>query len=62
MISILKLDVFNQMGSAWKKLTKVSNAKEAKQTISIILLLIMGGHGGLNILPQKKWNVYRKDN
>ena len=22
----------------------------------------MGGHGGLNILPQKKWNVYRKDN
>lgn len=18
----------------------------------------MGGHGGLNILPQKKWNVY----
>ncbi|SCL98446.1 conserved Plasmodium protein, unknown function, partial [Plasmodium chabaudi chabaudi] len=22
---------------------------------------IMGGHGGLNILPQKKWNVYRKD-
>ncbi|GAB66191.1 hypothetical protein PCYB_083520 [Plasmodium cynomolgi strain B] len=21
----------------------------------------MGGHGGLNILPQKKWNVYRKD-
>ena len=22
----------------------------------------MGGHGGLNILPQKTWNVYRKDN
>lgn len=22
----------------------------------------MGGHGGLNILPQKKWNVYRQDN
>ena len=22
----------------------------------------MGGHGGLNILPQKKWNVYRRDN
>lgn len=21
----------------------------------------MGGHGGLNILPQKKWNVYRAD-
>ncbi|CRG95370.1 conserved Plasmodium protein, unknown function [Plasmodium gallinaceum] len=21
----------------------------------------MGGHGGLNILPQKKWNVYRND-
>ncbi|EAN31538.1 hypothetical protein TpMuguga_04g00186 [Theileria parva strain Muguga] len=21
----------------------------------------MGGHGGLNILPQKKWNVYRHD-
>lgn len=21
----------------------------------------MGGHGGLNILPQKKWNVYRED-
>ncbi|KAK2194821.1 uncharacterized protein BdWA1_003709 [Babesia duncani] len=21
----------------------------------------MGGHGGLNILPQKKWNVYRQD-
>lgn len=22
----------------------------------------MGGHGGLNILPQKRWNVYRPDN
>jgi hypothetical protein len=22
----------------------------------------MGGHGGLNILPQKKWNVYNWDN
>ena len=22
----------------------------------------MGGHGGLNILPQKTWNVYRGDN
>jgi hypothetical protein len=22
----------------------------------------MGGHGGLNILPQKTWNVYRRDN
>ena len=22
----------------------------------------MGGHGGLNILPQKKWNVYNPDN
>ena len=22
----------------------------------------MGGHGGLNILPQKSWNVYRQDN
>lgn len=22
----------------------------------------MGGHGGLNILPQKKWNVYNHDN
>eukprot|EP01070_Trichotokara_eunicae_P005199 Trichotokara_eunicae@DN4389_c0_g1_i1.p1 len=22
----------------------------------------MGGHGGLNILPQKKWNVYNQDN
>jgi hypothetical protein len=22
----------------------------------------MGGHGGLNILPQKKWNVYNRDN
>ncbi|KAK7251121.1 hypothetical protein RIF29_34047 [Crotalaria pallida] len=22
----------------------------------------MGGHGGLNILPQKSWNVYRADN
>ncbi|XP_077235444.1 leukocyte receptor cluster-like protein [Tasmannia lanceolata] len=22
----------------------------------------MGGHGGLNILPQKRWNVYRNDN
>jgi len=22
----------------------------------------MGGHGGLNILPQKKWNVYGRDN
>lgn len=22
----------------------------------------MGGHGGLNILPQKRWNPYRKDN
>ncbi|CRG99784.1 conserved Plasmodium protein, unknown function [Plasmodium relictum] len=21
----------------------------------------MGGHGGLNILPQKKWNIYRND-
>ena len=21
----------------------------------------MGGHGGLNILPQKKWNVYNRD-
>jgi len=23
---------------------------------------VMGGHGGLNILPQKKWNVYNYDN
>ncbi len=22
----------------------------------------MGGHGGLNILPQKSWNVYNYDN
>lgn len=22
----------------------------------------MGGHGGLNILPQKRWNVYNHDN
>mmetsp|Transcript_65118 Transcript_65118/g.108182 ORF Transcript_65118/g.108182 Transcript_65118/m.108182 type:complete len:281 (+) Transcript_65118:212-1054(+) len=22
----------------------------------------MGGHGGLNILPQKSWNVYNRDN
>ena len=22
----------------------------------------MGGHGGLNILPQKKWNIYNHDN
>ena len=22
----------------------------------------MGGHGGLNILPQKKWNIYNYDN
>ena len=22
----------------------------------------MGGHGGLNILPQKKWNVYNWEN
>ena len=22
----------------------------------------MGGHGGLNILPQKKWHVYNQDN
>ena len=22
----------------------------------------MGGHGGLNILPQKKWHVYNRDN
>jgi len=22
----------------------------------------MGGHGGLNILPQKRWNVWRQDN
>jgi len=21
----------------------------------------MGGHGGLNILPQKRWNVYNRD-
>ena len=24
--------------------------------------LFMGGHGGLNILPQKKWHVYNHDN
>lgn len=23
---------------------------------------MMGGHGGLNILPQKKWNVYGREN
>lgn len=22
----------------------------------------MGGHGGLNILPQKSWNVYGREN
>lgn len=26
------------------------------------LFVEMGGHGGLNILPQKKWNVYNWDN
>ncbi|KAL8138041.1 hypothetical protein V2J09_004042, partial [Rumex salicifolius] len=26
------------------------------------MVVIMGGHGGLNILPQKKWNVYNFDN
>lgn len=25
-------------------------------------LVVMGGHGGLNILPQKRWNVYNFDN
>ncbi|TXG51376.1 hypothetical protein EZV62_023900 [Acer yangbiense] len=24
--------------------------------------LVMGGHGGLNILPQKRWNVYNYEN
>ncbi|CDW71903.1 UNKNOWN [Stylonychia lemnae] len=28
----------------------------------IISKVNMGGHGGLNILPQKRWNVYRQDN
>lgn len=25
-------------------------------------MFVMGGHGGLNILPQKRWNVYNFDN
>lgn len=29
---------------------------------NILFVLNMGGHGGLNILPQKKWNVYNWDN
>lgn len=28
----------------------------------VYIFVIMGGHGGLNILPQKKWNVYNWDN
>lgn len=27
-----------------------------------LLALNMGGHGGLNILPQKRWNVYNYEN
>ena len=32
------------------------------QILNNTFLLEMGGHGGLNILPQKKWNVYNWDN
>lgn len=28
----------------------------------LLYIYQMGGHGGLNILPQKKWNVYNYDN
>lgn len=30
--------------------------------VYFIINFCMGGHGGLNILPQKKWNVYNYDN
>jgi hypothetical protein len=32
------------------------------KNIEVFIIVTMGGHGGLNILHQKKWNVYNLDN
>lgn len=36
--------------------------REVRVSLEFYSLQIMGGHGGLNILPQKRWNVYNFDN
>lgn len=35
---------------------------QVNYNLSFLELVIMGGHGGLNILPQKRWNVYNYEN
>ncbi|KAI4371443.1 hypothetical protein MLD38_019678 [Melastoma candidum] len=39
-----------------------SKLSRRKDRIILILVFDMGGHGGLNILPQKRWNVYNYEN
>ena len=55
---IRKINIFDKKYNSLLFKYKICNLCIIKQSES----KEMGGHGGLNILPQKKWNVYNHDN
>ncbi|CAH8392913.1 unnamed protein product [Eruca vesicaria subsp. sativa] len=42
--------------------SEFTNFRQPVSNFAVDSALTMGGHGGLNILPQKRWNVYNFDN